>query len=133
MSPTSRRFEIQSTQPGGSVLDELTGVQPAAAAVPADAAAPPDSRPSRSPQPGAVTRSPQRVPIRVQVPAELADRVRAAVAALAYQDSDWSSLNEATAAALEQFVAAAEAKHNGGEPFPWRPGRKLQPGRRVGY
>jgi hypothetical protein len=34
---------------------------------------------------------------------------------------------------LEQFVTAAEAAHNDGEPFPWQPGRQLQPGRRVGY
>jgi hypothetical protein len=75
----------------------------------------------------------KRVPIRVQVPEELADRVRAAVAALAYQEDAWSSLNSATAAALEKLVAEAEAEHNDGQPFPWRPGRQLQPGRRVGH
>jgi hypothetical protein len=67
------------------------------------------------------------------VPEDLADRVRAAVAALAYRADDWASLNAATAAALEQFVTAAEAEYNGGQPFPWQPGRQLQPGRRVGH
>ena len=34
---------------------------------------------------------------------------------------------------LEQFVTAAEAEYNDRQPFPWQPGRQLQPGRRVGH
>jgi hypothetical protein len=52
------------------------------------------------------------------------------VAALAYRPDDWGRLNGATAAELEQFVTAAEAEYNDGRPFPWQPGRQLQPGRR---
>jgi hypothetical protein len=119
------------------VLDELTGgadaPSAAAAAPPAAAASPsrraPQSARVRAREPAAVV---PRVPIRVQVPEDLADRVRGAVAALAYRDDDWASLNTATAAALEQFVTSAEAEHNDGQPFPWQPGRQLQPGRRVG-
>jgi hypothetical protein len=118
------------------VLDELTGGADAAPAAAAAAAAASPSR--RAPQSARVrAREPApkvpRVPIRIQVPEDLADRVRGAVAALAYRDDDWASLNTATAAALEQFVTAAEAEYNDGHPFPWQPGRQLQPGRRVGY
>jgi hypothetical protein len=133
MADKTRRFKVGSTQPSASVLDELTGGTPApsASAAPGPAPAVSAPRPVRVDPP--VAAPVQRVPIRVQVAEGLADRVRAAVAALAYQVPEWSSLNAATAAALERFVADAEAEHNDGEPFPWQPGRQLQPGRRVGY
>ena len=135
MAPKSRRFDLQSTQSaGGSVIDELlTGAPPAPAAVPSAAPVPSASAAPRRAQPGAGANTAQRVSIRVQVPAVLADRVRAAVAALAYQDPEWSSLNAATATTLERFVEDAEAAHHDGRPFPRQPGRQLQPGRRVGY
>jgi hypothetical protein len=76
---------------------------------------------------------PPRAPIRVQVPQDLADRVRGAIATLQYRVPEWTSLNAATTAALEALVTQAERDYNGGEPFPWAQGRKLQPGRRVGY
>jgi len=111
------RFDVRSTQPGGggSVLDELTGA--------------PTGPPIRSPR--AAPRE-TRTPIRVLIPEALADRVRGAVAALQYREPGWSSLNAAAAAALENFVTEAEQAHNGGRPFPWRAGRQLQPGRRMG-
>lgn len=119
------RFAIQSTQPpGGSVLDELTGTPPAAA--------PPTAAPAANQAARRAPAGPRRTPIRVHIPEALADRVRGAVATLAYQVPEWASLNAATAAALEQFVTAAEREHNDGEPFPWRAGHHLQPGRRVG-
>lgn len=137
----ARQFSLPSTKPAG-LLEELTGTAapaPAAAAprpVPAvPGADPPAERHARQ----AATEAPaaglpgKRVPIRVQVPEELADRVRAAVAHLAWREESWSSLNAATAAALEKFVEAAEDDHNGGEPFPWKPGRQLPAGRRVGH
>lgn len=132
-----RTFNLPSTNPGGSILDELTGAPPAPPAAPPSPAGPevPASVPRAEPPP-AVTPKPaaaRRVPIRVQIPEQLADRVRGAVAALAYRADDWTSLNTATAAALEAFVSQAEAEHNGGRPFPWQPGRQLQPGRRVGH
>jgi hypothetical protein len=135
MNAKSRQFAIESTQPaGGSVLDELTGAStPAAAAAAPPGAAPPDRRPSRAAQPGGVPRSGARASIRVQVPEVLADRFRGAVAALAYQDRNWSSLNAAVTAAMERFVEDAEAAYNNGDPFPWEPGGQLQPGRRVGH
>jgi hypothetical protein len=131
-----RKFDLGSTQPPSSVLDELTGG--ADAAPPAGAAAAAAASPSRRAQQSARVRAREpavkvpRAPIRIQVPEDLADRVRGAVAALAYRDDDWVSLNAATAAALEQFVTAAEAEYNDGQPFPWQPGRQLQAGRRVG-
>jgi hypothetical protein len=133
-------FKIGSTH-DRPLADELMGAPPPApAATPtpqADVAAMPAQPPSlterRSRQPaGRASEAPERVPIRVQVPAELADRVRGAVAALAYRVEDWTSLNAATAAALEQFVTEAEQAYNGGQPFPWQAGRPLSPGRRVG-
>jgi hypothetical protein len=131
----SPKFAIHSTQPPGasSVLDELTGgapTAPAAAAPPVRAAPEPGSRtaPPESPAPRV-----SRDPIRVQVPRDLADRVRGAIAALAYRVPEWASLNVATAAALEQLVSQAEREHNNGEPFPWQPGDHLLPGRRVGH
>jgi hypothetical protein len=143
VSPTKpgRQFTLPSTKPAG-VLEELTS-GPAASAPPAarpDPAAPADlpaGRPARraapeAPEAPAADVPARRVPIRVQVSEELADRVRAAVAHLAWQEESWSSLNAATAAALEKFVKAAEDAHNGGEPFPWTPGRQLPAGRRVG-
>jgi hypothetical protein len=133
MRAKPRQFAIGSTQPsGGSVLDELTGVTPEAAAEPT-AAASPDPRTARAAQPGGAARNPERVPIRVQVPVVLADRCRGAVAALAYRDRNWASLNAAVAAAMERFVEDAEAAYNNGDPFPWEPGGQLQPGRRVGH
>ena len=133
MSAKPRQFAIESTQPaGGSVLDELTGASAAAAAAP-PAAAPPERRPSLAAQPRGVPGSAERSSIRVQVPVVLADRFRGAVAALAYRDRDWSSLNAAVAAAMERFVADTEAAYNNGDPFPWEPGGQLQPGRRVGH
>jgi hypothetical protein len=142
---TRKEFSLPSTKATTGLLDELTGA-PASAAAPrpvqpapaAPAAAPPAERPARQAAPEAPAADterggkPARVPIRVQVPEELADRVRAAVAHLAWQEENWSSLNAATAAALEQFVKAAEQEHNNGEPFPWTPGRQLPAGRRVG-
>lgn len=135
MNAKSRQFAIESTQPAaGSVLDELTGASASAAAAAApSAAAPPDRRPSRVMQPGGVPRSSERASIRVQVPVVLADRCRGAVAALAYRDRNWASLNAAVAAAMERFVEDAEAAYNNGDPFPWEPGGQLQPGRRVGH
>jgi hypothetical protein len=132
MNAKPREFGIQSTHSGGSVLDELTGGHGAATAAPS-AAAEPDPRAARAAQPGGVPRGAERASIRVQVPEVLADRVRGAVAALAYRDRNWSSLNAATAAALERAVEDAEAAYNNGEPFPWEPGGQLQPGRRVGH
>lgn len=129
MTGKDRRFQVQSTQPGGSVLDELTGGgQPR----PEPAPALPAAEAPRQPRAAAPAAALARTPIRVQVPVDLADRVRGAVAALAYQVPAWSSLNAATTAALEQFVTDAETEYNGGERFPWDPGRQLQPGRRVG-
>jgi len=127
MNAKAPRFSIPSTLgPGsGSVLDELTGG-------PAPPAAPPAAPEPRAAPPASPVRRPTRTPIRVQVPLDLADRVRGAIAALQYRVPDWSSLNAATAAALEQLVSQAERDHNNGQPFPWNPGRKLQPGRRVG-
>ena len=118
------------------MLDELTGAapappDPASGSTPARPAR--RTRPAPAPEPAPVTAAPQRTPIRVQIPDDLADRVRGAVAALAYRDPAWSSLNAATTAALGRFVAAAEKAYNDGEPFPWTPGRQLQPGRRVGH
>ena len=130
------KFAIHSTQPGAaSVLDELTGggpAPPAAAAPPVRTAPEPGSRPA-SPAPAAAAARVTRDPIRVQVPKDLADRVRGAIAALAYRVPEWASLNVATAAALEQLVSQAEREHNNGEPFPWQPGNHLLPGRRVGH
>ena len=127
-----RAFSLPSTNPGGSILDELTGAPPAPPAarpeVPASAPRA-EPHPATAPEPAAA----RRVPIRVQIPEPLADRVRGAVAALAYRADSWTSLNAATAAALEEFVSRAEAEHNNGLPFPWQPGRQLQPGRRVGH
>ena len=135
------KFAIHSTQPGAaSVLDELTGGGPAppAAAAPLVRTAPePGSRPAppapASPAPASPAPRVARDPIRVQVPRDLADRVRGAIAALAYRVPEWASLNVATAAALEQLVSQAEREHNNGEPFPWQPGDHLMPGRRVGH
>lgn len=139
-----RQFSLPSTKPAG-VLEELTSgpaapAPPAARTVQPAPAAPaglPAGRPARqaapeAPEAPAADVPARRVPIRVQVPEELADRVRAAVTHLAWREESWSSLNAATAAALEQFVKAAEDAHNGGEPFPWTPGRQLPAGRRVG-
>lgn len=138
MSPAGKRsFSLPSTNPGGSILDELTGAPPAppAATPPTTTPEVPASTPRAEPHPAAAPEptAGRRVPIRVQIPEPLADRVRGAVAALAYRADSWTSLNAATAAALEAFVSQAEAEHNGGQPFPWRPGRQLQPGRRVGH
>lgn len=133
-------FRIGSTH-DRPLADELMGAPPpapaaapapqaAAAAVPAQ---PPPLAERRGRWPaGRASETGERVPIRVQVPAALADRVRGAVAALAYRVEDWTSLNAATAAALEQFVTEAEQAYNGGQPFPWQAGRPLSPGRRVG-
>jgi len=130
VSAKPRRFEVASTQ--ASVLDELTAGVPATAAMSPAPPAPAAERHERAPQ---VEPPPKktRVPIRVQVPEDIADRFRAGVAALAYRVPAWQSLNEAVADAMEQYVAAAEAEHNGGERFPWEPGRQLQSGRRVGH
>lgn len=131
------RFAIQSTQQP-SILDEITGGAPAPPsarprAVPATPAPTAASRPVRTPTPAAEPApSSARAPIRVQIPWELADRVRGAIASLQYRIPEWNSLNTATAAALEQLVTQAEDDHNDGQPFPWQPGHKLQPGRRVG-
>jgi len=125
MNARAAKFTIPSTLSSGSVLDELTGGQQ-------PAAPPPDPRPRAAPAPTAPPPRPQRVPIRVQVPQDLADRVRGAIATLQYRVPEWASLNVATAAALEQLVTQAEREHNDGEPFPWQSGHKLQPGRRVG-
>lgn len=140
--------QLPSTQPAGGLLDELTGgaapaapaaaprrpVQaPLTAAVPDLPAARAARRPAEPAEAPAAGIPGKRVPIRVQVPEELADRVRAAVTHLAWRAESWSSLNAATTAALEQFVKAAEDEHNGGEPFPWTPGKQLPAGRRVGH
>lgn len=150
MSPSKgRQFTLSSTHQSSGLLDELTGVGPRPAAAEPAAQARPDDTPAHAPaaplsHPARPAAHPAEVPtapaataskhasIRVHVPQVLADRVRGAVAALAYQVEGWSSLNAATAAALEQFVAQAENAYNGGKPFPWTPGRQLQPGRRVG-
>ena len=127
MTAKTPRFSIPSTlaSGSGSVLDELTG-SPAPSAAPSAGPDPRVTQPA-SPEPRST-----RTPIRVQVPQDLADRVRGAIATLQYRVPEWSSLNVATAAALEQLVSQAEREHNNGEPFPWQRGRKLQPGRRVG-
>ncbi|MFD8533878.1 hypothetical protein ACFV0L_41365 [Streptosporangium canum] len=120
------------TAGSGSIADERMGVT----AGPPPAALPGPAAPSSTPPPpeqAAAVEAPARVPIRVYVPAELADRVRGAVAALAYRTDDWASLNAATTAALERLVTEAEHQFNDGQPFPWTKGRQLQPGRRVGH
>ena len=128
MSKTPK-FQVHSTTTGsGSIAEELMGAGPATArpepAQPAPGGAPPQPR---VPAPAAS----QRTPIRVHIPGGLADRVRGAVAALGYKADGWSSLNAATAAALEEHVTAAERRYNDGQPFPWVRGSQLQPGRKL--
>lgn len=130
------RFNVTSTQqtPPASIADELMGTPTSAAPVSAPPAAP-LAQPVVTPRPAGrpvEPAPPAKVPIRAHVPAELADRVRGAVAALGYQVDGWSSLNSAVVAALEQFVADAEQQYNHGRPFPWEQGRQLQPGRKLG-
>lgn len=146
-NPT-RSFTIPSTVAAPpSVFDELTGASPQPAA-PAEPPAEPDSppvitsapaqllratTPARQPARSSQPAQDARVPIRVQVPQALADRVRGAIAHLQYREPGWESLNMATEAALEAFVAQAEQDHNDGQPFPWNSGQKLRPGRRIGH
>jgi len=142
---TKRDFHLASTLPKGSILDELTDSAPAPArraATPPPAAEPPAAAAAPLPAPATIPSARQparpqadratRTPIRVNVPPALADRVRAAVAALQYRVPEWESLNIATTAALERLVTEAEQAYNGGEPFPWQRGGHLRPGRRVG-
>jgi hypothetical protein len=149
MAKQQPRFQIESTREGGSsVLDELMGGSPSTPTQPTQPTQPPMPRALSQPPTLADRRGPHRVageepaaeaggkglrePLRALVPLELADRVRGAIARLQYIDDDWASLNEITAVALDKAVTEAERVHNGGQPFPWRPGRKLRPGRKVG-
>lgn len=131
MSKTPR-FQVHSTTGGGSLADELMGAGPAPARPEPAQPAPPAPPRTRGPAAAPPAAPARRTPIRVHIPADLADRVRGAVAALAYKAEGWSSLNAATTAALEAFVAAAERRYNNGDPFPWTPGSQLQPGRKLG-
>ena len=120
MPPPKRRAGLSS-----SALTGLDTVIPEASTTPAGAEALPPSKPV-----GADTTTGSKEKIAGHVPAELADSVRDAVAALGSHPDDPRSLSEFLENAARHELARLQQDRNDGRPFPRRARRQLVAGRR---